>query len=312
MRWGLVDFRNNFLSQTGGGLDAIVESTTDGKLWVDFYNNVGTAQYLTREPDGGGGWLYDTKVRIGKMNFLGSSYIGNKSFDYEKVDFSPTVASQESTKVNQINKLYRFLSGAFGVELGGISNALGLTDGHGLFTAEDTYTSTTMGVKSSRTSEFFNVYNFNDTTGLFEDKIFSIRAADGLMNSPGVYVATNGGAANVVVTSDGLVRRSTSSRRWKENERESNLDTTKVFSITPVLFDYKDNVIHECDDDGCPIETTEVGQKDCTSYIAEDVGEFASLDEQGVPDGINWNLITISLVEELKKLRQEFDDFKAK
>lgn len=119
---------------------------------------------------------------------------------------------------------------------------------------------------------------------------------------PGTYNDTTATAANVVILSDGKLQRSTSSRRWKKNERVSTFKTSSVLNLTPVLFDYKDRKNKS--------GGIEKGSKNCTSYIAEDSGLFTSLDLKGKPDGIDWNLISISILEELKKLKQEFEDYK--
>ena len=118
---------------------------------------------------------------------------------------------------------------------------------------------------------------------------------------PIVYTNATGGAANMFVASDGRLSRTASSRKWKENERISTFETSNVLNLSPALFDYKDIV----NDD-----EVVVGDKDCTGYIAEDSALFASLDKDGYPDGINWNLVAIATLEELKKLRLDFDAYK--
>jgi hypothetical protein len=124
--------------------------------------------------------------------------------------------------------------------------------------------------------------------------------ADGFSFMPRCYANTTASAANVYVSSSGNLQRSTSSRRWKENERPCNVGDEGVLSLTPVLFDYKDQLM--------PDGEIRAGEKNCISYIAEDSGVFASLDENGVPEGINWNLITMHLLEKIKVLDKKLTD----
>ncbi len=117
---------------------------------------------------------------------------------------------------------------------------------------------------------------------------------DGFTFTPRVYANTSGSSANVVVSSSGNLQRSTSSRRFKENERQSDFDTSQVFSLMPVMFDYID------------------GEKDVIGLIAEDSGPYCQNDEDGLPEGINWNLIIVSLVAEIKSLKEEINNLRLK
>lgn len=125
---------------------------------------------------------------------------------------------------------------------------------------------------------------------------------DGFTFMPRAYANTTGDSANMVVSSSGNVQRSTSSRRWKTNERASKFDTSQVLSLTPKVFDYKDQQM--------PDGEIKEGQKDCIGFIAEDSHAFAQLDEQGLPEGMNWQLITLALVEEVKKLKLTIEEMK--
>jgi hypothetical protein len=109
-----------------------------------------------------------------------------------------------------------------------------------------------------------------------------------------IYTATTGSAANVNIDAGGNLKRSTSSRKYKKNERELEMDTTKIYDVEIVTFDFKQD------------ESTGHGP------IAEDIAEveanFASYDLEGDPDGINTHALIYSLVEEVKKLKARVDE----
>ena len=117
---------------------------------------------------------------------------------------------------------------------------------------------------------------------------------DGVTTLPGVYGSTSAASANVVVSSTGVLQRATSSARWKELIRPLELDTAFIYKLEPRTFDYKDG-----------------GPKGVSGFIAESVFDVepsaASVDAEGLPDGINWNAIIVALVAEVKRLKARLD-----
>jgi len=91
-----------------------------------------------------------------------------------------------------------------------------------------------------------------------------------------------------------------SSRAIKNDIQDYVADTSGVYSLRPRTFKYNER----------PDEGPFVG------YIAEEVydahRDMASLDAGGSPQGINWNNITLFLVEEIKKQRAEIEELKRK
>jgi hypothetical protein len=105
-------------------------------------------------------------------------------------------------------------------------------------------------------------------------------------------LAVVAGGAAVSVNYDpttGAMGPSVSSRRFKTNIRSLASDTSKLFDLRPVTFEYK------------ATDVTDFG------YLAEDVNEvlpeLVPRDAEGRPLAVNYDRITVMLVEELRKTR---------
>ena len=124
--------------------------------------------------------------------------------------------------------------------------------------------------------------------------LFFIRS-DGAFNTgegtSSPYNNTTTAAANLNVSSNGFLGRSTSSIRYKENVRDY---TGSIDALRPVMF----NSINEDDD------------KDYAGFIAEEVHEtglveFVQYDDKGRPDLVNYANIAALLVKEVQDLKAE-------
>jgi hypothetical protein len=107
-----------------------------------------------------------------------------------------------------------------------------------------------------------------------------------------------GSGAGTDVVADGIGRlwKKSSSRRFKKNIRELQIDPEKVFQLEPVRFDWK-----------------ETGQEDI-GLIAEEVAktlpDLIIYDNDGKPEAVKYDLVSIYLVELVKELRAENDALK--
>ena len=116
------------------------------------------------------------------------------------------------------------------------------------------------------------------------------------------------GTDNHVLTADGTSgatdwAASSSSKRYKENIREMELDSSKIYDLTPKSFDYIDGHVSL-------LGGTKFG------YIAEDIEdvlpEVIQYNKEGQPDSLHYQLITVLLVEEIKKLKAKVEDLESK
>lgn len=132
-------------------------------------------------------------------------------------------------------------------------------------------------------------------------------ATDGWVKHQNLASSTG---TDLVVASSGVVYQSSSSKKYKENIVDLTVDTTKLYNLNPVSFKYKDIVTK--DDEDNVIETVIGGNS--IGYLAEDVHEIlpeiVSYNSDNSPESINYKLLTVLLVEEVKKLKTEVDTLK--
>lgn len=311
-RWGIINFDGNYISQSSGFAALIELEADENKFWCDITNNtvLVPSGYLTRI---GAAAVYDLAIRKSERNYFGV-YSGSIKNDFERIDWSPTQGLEKSIKTNGAGQPYQFLNdGAEGVELEGILNTKGLSDRHALFSGEAINSNTSVGVKSNRAQEAFRVFaNWDGASYLSE--WFSVQANNGLVTAQGIYDATSASPANVFVTTGGSLLRSTSSRRFKENEAPVEIDSSWLHSVQPKTFDYLDRHTSYTDEDGNEVIETVEGDKNALGYIAEELAELdpraATYDAEGKEDGNEWNYLLICAIEEIKKLRKELDELK--
>lgn len=115
----------------------------------------------------------------------------------------------------------------------------------------------------------------------------------GVITAAGVYSNTSASAANVFVDSSGVLYRSTSSQKYKEDVRP--LGTVDVDLFQPVRYKSKKR-----DTDG---------DRDYLGFIAEDLhaaglGDVVQYDSEGEPDGVMYERIVVVLMAEIQALRQ--------
>ena len=113
------------------------------------------------------------------------------------------------------------------------------------------------------------------------------------LNSNSPYNNTTASAANMVVGSSGILQRSTSSARYKENIRDYD-QTASIDALRPVFFNSKD----EGDD------------KTYAGLIAEEVHEagfteFVEYNEAGEPDAVFYANMVALCIKEIQDLKAE-------
>jgi len=110
---------------------------------------------------------------------------------------------------------------------------------------------------------------------------------------------TGAGSSNfdLQISTAGQVIKITSSARYKENIRGLEVDTSKLYDLKPSTFNHKNTP-----------EKIDFG------LIAEEVEEFVpelvTYNEEGQVESVKYSLLSVLLLQELKKLRQEIDDLK--
>jgi hypothetical protein len=99
-------------------------------------------------------------------------------------------------------------------------------------------------------------------------------------------------------SSTGLLTKVSSSRRYKDNIADLDINTENIYDLRPVSFDWKSN-----------------GKSDF-GYIAEEVHEILPeltvYDDKNRPEAVKYKQLSILMLEELKKLREEVKNLKEK
>ena len=115
---------------------------------------------------------------------------------------------------------------------------------------------------------------------------------------------TSSGSAGTVLHGDtnGLIFKYTSSERYKKNIVDAALESSKIYDMRPV--EYENNENSKEGDEG----------KKGFGLIAEEVHELfpeiVIYDEEGKPDSISYDRISVLLLMEIKKLKEEIEKLK--
>ena len=131
----------------------------------------------------------------------------------------------------------------------------------------------------------------------------------------------SGTGTTVVVDGNGKFLKLSSSKRFKENIVDLDLDSSQIYNLMPHAFKWKDTnhtvsnpAFKPYSSEPTTIEQTYIGGEDF-GYIAEEVHEILpalvgyedSEDGDNLPSNVRYDHIAILLVEELKKLRARIE-----
>jgi hypothetical protein len=101
---------------------------------------------------------------------------------------------------------------------------------------------------------------------------------------------------------NGMLMRISSSARYKKNIRDLELDTTKIFDLRTISYENNEN--------------TAVDGLTSFGLLAEDVAEkipkLATYNDKNQPEGVQYNMLSVLLLEEVKKLKAELEALKNK
>lgn len=152
---------------------------------------------------------------------------------------------------------------------------------------------------------------------------FKIANADGLGTSDQFILTTTGepffpghnttaSAANAFLDSGtGELLRSTSSLRYKEEvvDMVEEVNTEKVFDLKPISFTDKNRKTRHI---GLAAEQVAEVMPELVQYGPETLLDPNGDPNKMVPDGVQYQLLAVVLLEEVKKLRKEIEDIKKK
>lgn len=126
----------------------------------------------------------------------------------------------------------------------------------------------------------------------------SITLYESGLGSLGVYNTTSGSAANVFIDTDGVIKRSTSSLRYKDNVRDWDRGIDAIMAMRPIFYNPK-------------------GREDLhAGFIAEEIHdagltEFVTYDKDGRPDALQYGHMTAAAIYGVQKHEREIQSLTA-
>ena len=175
-----------------------------------------------------------------------------------------------------------------------------------------------IGTNSGRNGQRANSVAIGTNVGQSNQATYSIMLGQNIQSSNYQCIAMNAGTTNLVPTTNGLFVRPIRGPRLGTNLLSWDTGTKEIFyngSSQRYKYDIRDYV---SSDSVYNLEPREFkykinGESDI-GMIAEEVFQqnkgFAYLDESQQPEGIQWNAITASLVQEMKQLKQRIQRIK--
>lgn len=150
--------------------------------------------------------------------------------------------------------------------------------------------SNTAGIQSGDEGAY-RTFTLNENGG-----DLTLGSATGQIDAPPVYAETTASAANVFVDTDGSLRRSTSSKRYKTNIRPYSTGLSKLLQLKPVTY----------------VGNNDKAKKLHAGFLAEDVAalglkEFVAYDSQKRPDSLEYGNLAALLVNAIKELSAKND-----
>lgn len=138
------------------------------------------------------------------------------------------------------------------------------------------------------------------------ETVFRIKTL-GTIISPRTWDVTSSSGTNLRVDSDGIMRRVTSSRRYKKNIVDYKQGLDAIAKLRPVTFEPKDSIGEEH-------ENLTPGRQ-YAGFIAEEVDEaglkeFVDYGKDGRPEGLFYGHITALLANAIQELKAENDEMR--
>lgn len=110
------------------------------------------------------------------------------------------------------------------------------------------------------------------------------------------------GTSGTSWAANGMLMRISSSKRYKKNIRSLEVDSSKIFELNTISYENNEN--------------TAIDGLTSFGLLAEDVAEkipmLATYNEEKQPEGVQYNMLSVLLLEEMKKLKAEIEILKSK
>ena len=120
----------------------------------------------------------------------------------------------------------------------------------------------------------------------------------------GAYAATTGSGANMFVNSSGQIMRSTSSKRYKKDIVDLEINTDEIYNLRPVSYTgINDNKRYF----GLIAEEVAVIIPELVEYAKEKDVIPGSSSEELIPDAVQYTMLSILLLKEVQEQKTQID-----
>ncbi|MBI5218916.1 MAG: tail fiber domain-containing protein [Bacteroidia bacterium] len=163
---------------------------------------------------------------------------------------------------------------------------------------------------------FFDGINYSNSTALGYNAAITasnqVSIGDAFVTTffcQGAYAATSASAANMVVLSTGQILRSTSSKRYKSNITDLEINTENIYKLRPVSY----NSINESDSKtqrffGLIAEEVAEAIPELAVFAIEKDVIKGSASEKLIPDAVQYPLLSVLLLKEAQKQKKKSDE----
>lgn len=259
----------------------------DGSSWVEVAPNVGTAGTYTKvTTDAKGRVTSGTTLSATDLPTVGTAgtYTKVTTDAYGRVSSGTTLSASDipNLDASKIN------SGTIAVA---VNTAGGVT--------ASTLSATSASLSANLNCAGVDAFALNNLSGNWAVDTSGNARFNGSVTSASTYNQTNTGRA-MFVNSSGLFGIGSSSRRFKENIVDADVDVNAVLQIAVKKFNYK--------------KSFDASMPEDIGVIAEELEalgltDFVYFDDDGVPDGVAYEKLALALIPVVKLQQARLDSF---
>jgi hypothetical protein len=255
------------------------QATNDSGSTIAFYGSGNTVELL----------LNDARSNMilgsgsGKLILVGSSnnVLGHNSF-------TSCISSSFNCVLGSISLR--------NITTGGSNIVIGFGSGNQLLTSESS--NIIIGAATSSATGISNALVIGSGTGTAQGNLSTATIC-------GINGATSASGVAVLINSSNVLGTTTSSREFKTNIQDMANQSREIYNLRPVTFNYKPDGTHVSQEDSLLKQYGLIAEE-----VEEIIPELAKYNKEGKVESVRYLNLIPMLLNELQKLRKEFDEYK--